>query len=95
MKTVIINSSLHILNLDFGPQSVNGNYATHATSVQDSAGINDSGGGGGGLLATFCAAFCKDNPLGETLGVNQPTTTTTTQLEPITSQSKVLSCLSY
>lgn len=91
-----------MLNLDFGPQSTNGAHATHV-SVQESAGINDTGGGGGdsggGLLATFCAAFCKDNPLAEQFGVNQTTTTaTTTQLEPIqpiTSQSKTLTCLRF
>ncbi|XP_037048709.1 calpain-A isoform X2 [Bradysia coprophila] len=79
----------HSMREDFGPQSTNGVHATQA-SVQESAGFNDSGGGGGsdtgGLLATFCAAFCKDNPLGEQFGVNQATTAPTTQLEPITSQ---------
>lgn len=94
----ILNSFIRMLNLDFGPQSSNGAHATHV-SVQESAGINDTGGGGGdsggGLLATFCAAFCKDNPLGEQFGVNQTSTATTTQLEPITSQSKTLTCLSF
>lgn len=81
-----------MLNLDFGPQISNGLHATQA-SVQESAGINDTGGGSGdsgGLLATFCAAFCKDNPLGEQFGVNQATTVPTSQSGPITSQSKTL-----
>lgn len=84
------------LNLDFGPQSSNGLQATQA-SVQESAAVNDTGGGGdgGGLLATFCAAFCKDNPLGEQFGVNQATTATTTHLEPITSQSKASTCFFF
>lgn len=81
------------MNIDFGPQSANGVHATKA-SVQESAGINDSGGGSdggaGGLLATFCGAFCKDNPLGEQFGVTQAATAPTTQSEPITSQSKTL-----
>lgn len=91
--TNIFNSFIRILNLDFGPQSSNGVHATQA-SVQESAGINDTGGGGGGgLLATFCAAFCKDNPLAEQFGVNESQTTpNNTQLEPITSESKTLSC---
>lgn len=86
-----------MLNLDFGPQTTNGVHATHVTAVEGAAGINDTGGGGdsGGILATFCAAFCKDNPLAEQFGVQQETTATTTQMEPITSQSKTLSCLSF
>lgn len=41
-------------------------------------GNGDDGGGGadggicGALLSAFCAAFCKDNPLAESLGLNQP-----------------------
>lgn len=53
---------------------------------------DDRGGGqtdpssGGGILATICAAFCKDNPLGQQLGLNQTNASPTEA--PITSQSK-------
>lgn len=39
------------------------------------AGNGDDGGGGGGtpsICDVFCAAFCKDNPLAEAFGFNQP-----------------------
>lgn len=40
----------------------------------------------GGIVAAICAAFCKDNPLGQQLGLNQ--TNANTNEAPITSQSK-------
>ncbi|XP_037918203.1 calpain-A isoform X4 [Hermetia illucens] len=34
-------------------------------------GNGDDGGGGGSLLAILCGPFCKDNPIGDALGLNE------------------------
>lgn len=52
--------------------------ATTAHSVQGPFNGNGDDGGGpdsgicGAILAAFCASFCKDNPLAESFGMNQP-----------------------
>lgn len=64
-------------------------------NAENSHGSDDRGGGGGigetdpgsgGILAAICAAFCKDNALGQQLGLDQ--TNTSAGEAPITSQSK-------
>lgn len=40
---------------------------------------------GGGILAAICAAFCKDNPLGQQFAMNEQNNNPTQA--PITSQS--------
>lgn len=72
----------HNFCLDFGPRAQQNNgyvTAAQAHTVEGAAGNGDDGGGGGAggqdiitqLLCTLCGAFCKDNPLGEQLGLNQ------------------------
>lgn len=74
---------IHIIQSDFGPQAIANNNISNAVP---SNGIDgDGNGGGSGIFATICAAFCKDNPIGEQLGMN---TTNNNVAVPITSQSK-------
>lgn len=81
------------LTTDFGPQFAQNGYHTAAQAhTVEGAGNGDDGGGGGGggILAAICAAFCKDNPLGESLGLNQTANGggQASEAVPITSQSK-------
>lgn len=80
------NNSSHCL--EFAPQMIDVNNVNALNSVGD----DKSGTGGGetdpntgGILAAICAAFCKDNALGQQFGLNQ---TNATAEVPITSQSK-------
>lgn len=96
-----------ICNLDFGPSSAKNGYETaaQAHNVEGVAGNGYDGGGTGGggdiicgLITTLCGAFCKDNPLGESLGMNQPNgganaNTQPMQATPISNQSK--HCVKY
>lgn len=83
----------HSMRDDFGPPTNGYHIAAQAHTVE-SAGNGDDGGGGG-ILAALCAAFCKDNPLGESLGLNQTNQSAgdgggggarPAQMAPITSQ---------
>lgn len=76
MKYIIYrDKSTKFSNLDFDTQASSNGYQTAAPPAQFNN-TGDEGGGGGGLcdtiLSAFCAAFCKDNPLAEQLGFNQP-----------------------
>lgn len=58
-------------------QPNNGGYqmqAQQAHNVEGGANMAGNGddGGGGSICDIFCAAFCKDNPLAEAFGFNQP-----------------------
>lgn len=71
--------------------SQNGYQTAAQAHTVEGAGNGDDGGGGG-ILAAICAAFCKDNPLGETLGLNQTANQggqASSEAVPITSQSKI------
>lgn len=96
-----------ICNLEFGPSNARNGYETaaQAHSVEGVAGNGYDGGGTGGggdiicgLITTLCGAFCKDNPLGESLGMNQTNgganaNTQPMQATPISNQSK--HCVKY
>lgn len=58
----------------------------NAANANGNIGMDAESGSGGGILAAICGAFCKDNPLGQQLGLNQMTASPTDA--PVTSQSK-------
>lgn len=60
--------------------------AVNASYGDGTGGGVDGGGGGGGLIAAICAAFCKDNQLGQQFGLDQ--TNAVSNGAPVTSQSK-------
>lgn len=71
---------------EFAPQLIGVNNVNAVNANGDVGGGGETDSAGGGILAAICAAFCKDNPLGQQLGLNQTNANTTEA--PITSQSK-------
>lgn len=92
-KPVFEIDSRNICRLEFAPQTIGINNVNAVNANGDYSG---GGGGGeadpgsGGILAAICAAFCKDSPMGQQLGLNQ--TNASPSDVPITSQSKCHSC---
>lgn len=56
----------------------------------ESGGGGESSPGSGGILAAICAAFCKDNPLGQQMGLSD--TNASPKELPVTSQSESAEC---
>lgn len=74
--------------IEFGPHQMNNYSLNAANGGYDGGGLDDSSGG---LLATLCAAFCKDGSLGQQLNMNEKNNNS--QQPPITSQGN--SCTGY